>query len=248
MLKNFCNEEFDIIIQAGQSNSEGCGLGPVDKPFEPNENIYMMENNFTIMTARENIRGNDVVGNFVFPFAENYVKGGHLKEGRKLLILLAAVGGTGFRDKRWGMQDDLYLRMIDMVNAAMGLNPKNSVKAFLWHQGESDALEPNQSRHYDNLKGLVASVRQLTGDIPFIAADFVQHWKKTHGLEKCDPIINAIRDVCNDIGRAGFMETTGLKSNDEEVGGGDDIHFSRKSLYIMGEEYFRIWEGIVVSS
>ena len=28
MLRDFSKEAFDIIIQAGQSNAEGCGLGP----------------------------------------------------------------------------------------------------------------------------------------------------------------------------------------------------------------------------
>ena len=32
-------EKFDIFIQGGQSNAEGCGKGQVEKPFIPNESI-----------------------------------------------------------------------------------------------------------------------------------------------------------------------------------------------------------------
>jgi len=247
MLKDFRNEEFDIVIQAGQSNSEGCGLGSVEKPYEQSDSIYMMESNFTVMIAREKIWGNNVVGNFVLPFAERYIKNGYLKEGRKLLILLAAVGGTGFCDHRWGMEDDLYLQMIKMINTATNLNAGNQVKAFLWHQGETDVNEPDQDRHYNNLKRLVLSVRQLTGrhNLPFIAGDFVESWKVARGLTDCKSIIDAIRRVCSDIGHAGFVETAGLQSNDEALGNGDDVHFCREALYTLGEGYFKAWQGII---
>ena len=34
MLKDFTKEKFDIIIQAGQSNAEGNGMGNVEKYFQ----------------------------------------------------------------------------------------------------------------------------------------------------------------------------------------------------------------------
>ena len=48
-----------------------------------------------------------------------------MEPGRKILILRTAVGGTGFRDHRWGMTDDLYLQMMEMIRTALSLNPKN---------------------------------------------------------------------------------------------------------------------------
>lgn len=32
MLRDLSNEQFDVIIQAGQSNSNGTGYGPVEEP------------------------------------------------------------------------------------------------------------------------------------------------------------------------------------------------------------------------
>ena len=46
MLKDFSKEEFDIIIQAGQSNSEGCGVGDVENPYTPNDSIWYLNNDF----------------------------------------------------------------------------------------------------------------------------------------------------------------------------------------------------------
>jgi len=242
MLKDFNADEFDIIIQGGQSNSEGCGLGDAEYPFEPCDDIFMMENNYTIMVAREKVSGNNIVGNFALSFADRYLKSGKLKSGRKLLILLTAVGGTGFCDNRWGLDDDLFLRMIEMTKTAINLNPENRVVAFLWHQGETDTSTPDRDRHYNNLKSLVNKTREVIGnkDVPFIAGDFVRQWK-SENLEACKPIIAAIKDVCKDINNATFVETSELQSNDERIGDGDDIHFCREALYSLGHKYYEAW-------
>ena len=239
MLYDFSKDVFDIIIQGGQSNAEGCGVGSVEHPYEPRPEILMMENDFTIMTAREKVWGNDAVGNFAFAFANRYIKDGRLKDGRKLLILLSAVGGTSFYAKRWGLQDDLFLRMIEMLKTALALNPENRTVAFVWHQGESDTANPDRDTHYNNLSTLVKSVRQTAGqsDLPFIAGNLVPQWYNDN-IEICKPIVTAIKDVCADIGNAVFVETDGLQSNSEKVGNDDTIHFSREALYKLGNRYY----------
>ena len=39
MLHDFTKDKFDIIIQAGQSNAEGAGLGSVEEPYVPNGRV-----------------------------------------------------------------------------------------------------------------------------------------------------------------------------------------------------------------
>jgi len=239
MLHDYKNDAFDIIIQGGQSNSEGCGIGPLAHPYEPHAEVCMMENDFTIMTAREKVWGNDAVGNYVLSFAEKYYYNGNLKPGRKLLLLLAAVGGTSFHANRWGLEDDLFLIMINMLKTALELNPENRPVALLWHQGESDTQNPVRDIHYKNLSNLVNKTRQVAGrdDLPFVAGNFVPQWYKEN-TEISLPIVTAIRDVCADIGHAAFVESDGLQSNDEKVGNGDIIHFSREALYFLGHRYY----------
>ena len=139
MLRDFTEDKFDILIQAGQSNAEGYGFGPVDEPWQPDERVWTLNENFTISLAAEKVTGNQIQSNFSFAFAREYLNSGRLAEGRKLLILRAAVGGTGFLDNHWKPEDDLYLRMLDMIRTASGLNPENTPVALLWHQGETDA-------------------------------------------------------------------------------------------------------------
>ena len=255
MLKDFTRETFEILVQAGQSNAEGYGFGDTENPWEPDERVWYLNENFTISQAAEPVAVNDARTNFSLSFAREYVRNGRLAEGRKLLIVRAAAGGTGFLDGRWKPEDDLYLRMLDMTKTALDLNGGNRLVALLWHQGEQDAVQnASFETHYSNLLTFVKGVRKTFSvpALPFIAGDFVPHWKNDN-LAVCAPVVNAMRAVCRDCGNGAFVETDGLLSNAQFSGrhpfGWDDpIHFCRSSLYILGERYYRAFEGIVAGN
>ena len=63
MLRNFTNERFDIIIQAGQSNSDGTGFGPVEDPWVPTEDVWYLNFDMTMSVAREMVTGNEIQSN-----------------------------------------------------------------------------------------------------------------------------------------------------------------------------------------
>ena len=251
MLKDFTKEKFDVLIQAGQSNSEGYGFGPVDEPYRENDRVWYLNGDFTLTPAAEKVNGNEIQSNFSLAFAEEYVKNGFLAEDRKLLIVRSAVGGTGFLDNQWKPEDPLFLRMMEMTRCAMALNPENRLRALLWHQGETDAgLHASYDVHYAHLSTLLRLVREAfdAPALPFVAGDFVQHWKGDN-MEVCIPVVDAIRAVCRDCGSGAFVETDGLLSNMQELrrnplGWEDPIHFSRKSIYILGRRYFEAWREI----
>ncbi|MGN1345540.1 MAG: sialate O-acetylesterase [Eubacteriales bacterium] len=252
MLKDFTKERFDILIQAGQSNSEGYGFGPADEPYEPTDRVWYMNGDFTLTTAVEKVTGNEIQSNYSLPFAREYIAAGRLSEERRLLILRTSVGGTGFLDNHWKQTDDLCLRMMEMIRTALALNADNRLVGLLWHQGETDAmLNASYDVHYAHLMELVQSVRTAFGvpDLPFVAGDFVHQWKNDN-LALCTPVVDAIRAVCRDCGHGAFVETDGLLSNLQELrrnplGWEDTIHFSRRSVYILGHRYFEAFENIV---
>lgn len=252
---------YDIFIQAGQSNAEGTGYGPVAQEFIPDERICYLnavktvsEKNarvhveyasvpFSIEIADERDTViNDVprrVGDFALTFAKAYIDAGMLEQGRKVLIIRAAVGGTGFQRNHWGIADELYLKMLEMTDYALSLNPENRLKGILWHQGEHDAFEGNLPENYRNqLTALIESVKERynSPNLPFICADFVREWK-SENLEICEPILQVIREVAQAQGGA-FVETSDLPTNNEVTGSGDNIHFCRESLHILGRRYF----------
>lgn len=201
--------------------------------------------------AAEKVTGNEIQSTFALSFAREYVKNGLLKESRKLLILRTAVGGTGFLDDRWKMTDDLYLRMMEMTRTALALNEDNRLMCLLWHQGETDAqMNASYEVHYNHLRKLLISVREEFGvpELPFIAGDFVHHWEDEN-MKICKPVVDAIRAVCRDCKNCAFVETDGLLSNLQELhrnplGWEDPIHFSRKSVYILGQRYFEVYEKL----
>ncbi|MCL1858308.1 MAG: sialate O-acetylesterase [Oscillospiraceae bacterium] len=243
-MENYKNDLYDIIIQGGQSNAEGCGGGFVTDQYIPSENILYMNNDLTISIAEERIWDGNKINDFSLSFAREYIKSGKLETGRKILIIRSAVGGTGWADHRWGMTEDLYLKMMEMIKASLELNPENKLVAFIWHQGETDAGSPRDT-HYNHLKELVESVRNVYKypGLPFIAGDFVHEWKNEN-LAVTEPVIQAIKDVCNDIGNAAFVETSELHSNNQDTGNGDIIHFSREALNQLGVKYFNAFAKI----
>lgn len=171
---------------------------------------------------------------------------GLLKDGRKLLIVRAAVGGSGFKKGHWGIKNILHKKMIELVDYALSLNPENRVVVFLWHQGEHDAFEGNKPEVYhDQLTEMLFDVRTRYGNIPFIAGDFVDEWKSKN-LDSCNPIVSVIRMVLHEVGNSGFIETYDLLSNNQTISNGDDIHFSRQSLHELGRRYFESYRGLII--
>ena len=269
---------YDIIIQAGQSNAQGCGIttrSGGDRIYTPRDEVLYYADDFEktdlidkcsdgskfeVCIAKE--RGDEVyaVNNFSLPFAEEYLKAGLLKRERKLLIIRAAVGGTGFRDGHWGKADDLYLRMLETIKNALKLDygeNDHRIVAFLWHQGEAEvARETTAERVYNDLKYLVESVRDIFGihKAPFIAGDFVQDWKNASDemKELSELVAGAIRNVCEDLPFAAFVSSEGLLSNRQDptspdTGGvkQDNIHFCHAAQNALGIRYFEKFAELI---
>jgi len=131
--------------------------------------------------------------------------------------------------------------MMDMIQTALSLNPENRIVAFLWHQGETDACNKmTYDYYYENLTKLITTTRNTYSieNVPFICANFVKQWRDKNAHPAWVDIISAMRDVVKNNPKCAFIETDHLSSNDEILHNGDDIHFSRQSLYDLGELYF----------
>ncbi len=252
-------ETFDIIIQGGQSNAAGYGIGPVTKEYTPCEGILYLDKKtnvmdatltdknepFVIHLAEERLsKENTTLGDLSLTFSLKYIEKGLLKKGRKLLVVRAAVPCAGFQTGDWGVEAPLHKQMLEMTDYALSLNPKNKIIGFLWHQGETDAEKGNPPENYKHqLLATVKCVRERYGNMPFIAGDFANEWKSLN-LDICEPIINVIKGVVVEVGNSAFVETADLLSNNQIVGNGDNIHFSKQALHILGERYFEAFEKI----
>ncbi|MBQ3221052.1 MAG: hypothetical protein IJB34_03740 [Clostridia bacterium] len=276
MIKNFrdfCDTPFDIVVLAGQSNAQGGGLGKVDNHYQRDERVCFLSDTktfgLTVDPETDNVfltadcpsitnisvaEDNEGAANLAFSFAREYAKN-NLAEGRRLLVIRAAVGGTGFTRGEWLVTNKLFFRMLSMVDEALQLHKENRLVAFLWHQGEHDAFERAEKNYpaeeienfyYENFKLLITSFRaryELEA-LPVIAGGFVDEWRVTYE-QPCDAVYNATKRVFAEIGNAEFVETYGLKSNNQTVGNGDNIHFSREAIYTLGEKYYEKFMEIV---
>ena len=134
--------------------------------------------------------------------------------------------------------------MTELVDYALSSNDGSRVVALLWHQGECDSVEKTPPEKYgEELKAQMLDTRARYGEMPIIAGDFVNDWKSKN-LELCNPIVAKIKEVLAELGKADFVETADLPSNDQKTGNGDDIHFCRQSQHILGRRYFEAFKNL----
>lgn len=247
MLKDFRTQKFDVIVKAGQSNCEGWGYGDVAEPYVPDDKIWSLNGDQTICRAEEKACGNFIRGNLALSFAQKYAEEGFLHGDRKILIVEAAVGGTGFSDGRWGLQGDLYLHMLELLETALSLHNENRVVAFLWHQGETDALlNVSYRKHCENLLSLCKEIPRVCKNkqLPVIMGDLLPQWKQLNP-KISKPVTEAMQTVCRQRENCFFVHTDGLLSNNQKMGADDRIHFCRESLYELGKRYFAAFKKAV---
>ena len=263
MLLNTINEKLDIIVIAGQSNAEGYGIGPCERSFRPTPKILMMRDtdnqgysvddkthgkfniqmprDYLIGIAEERCSTSGRIGNFGLYFARKYAE--NMDNDRRVLLLQCAVGATGFAKGNWGVGSVLYERMIEMCTLALGMNRDNRIAAVLWHQGEHDAIfRPNLSdserekTHYNDLSSMISDFRMRFDTCPFLMGGFTDEWQKS--CERSRIIVSALKKITSDYERTAFVNAEGLKTNNQELGNGDVFHFSRNSLFLLGERYY----------
>lgn len=237
--KSFQTYAYDIILVAGQSNAEGYGRGDETCKFIPHDPIYgYTEKKGIHLACDKKIRRLGFTASFCLYFGEEYVRAGLLNPKRKLMLLNTAVGGTGFSDCRWGMGEDLFERMLRMCNHVLALNPENRIKAFLWHQGETDVYGGVDGTSYAKLLGTLISETQNRlniAHVPFIAGNMVPGWMQLN--PGAYEIAASTRKLMESLPLGGYAESDGLVANSAE----DNIHFSRKSCVELGRRYFQIY-------
>lgn len=256
-------DKYDIIIQAGQSNAEGFGIGPDRAEYVANPNVLYLEAEKTvtplpvsvavefadtpyqIQEADYRMGEQGKIGDFALSFANEYVKNGYLEEGRKLLIVRAAVGGTGYKTGQWGEGNILEEKMFELTDYALGLNPGNRVVAFLWHQGETEVLAQNEPERFgEQFKRTLQRVRAAYGkDFPILAGEFTEKFVEKYP-EYSAKILSVLKDTVNGMENAATVGTKWLFSNEDAVKNGDFYHFSREALRFLGARYFYVFEQL----
>ncbi|RDX82574.1 putative carbohydrate esterase, partial [Mucuna pruriens] len=77
----------------------------------------------------------------------------------ELGLVPCAVGGTAI--KEWARGEELYEKMVKRAKESVKVQDKGEIKALLWFQGESDAINEVDAAAYKvNMETLIHNVRQ----------------------------------------------------------------------------------------
>lgn len=107
------------------------------------------------------------------------------------------------------------------------------LRAVLWHQGESDALDADSAAaHADHLRKLIATLRTELGapKLVFLIGDLADFGGRPGERAHHDRVRAGLRVVADEDARAAFVESEGLKKVDA-------VHFGRDALIEFGRRY-----------
>jgi hypothetical protein len=117
---------------------------------------------------------------------------------------------------------------------------RGTLKAILWHQGESDSLPELASVYEEKLHELIARFRTefQTPDVPFIVGQLGRFPDRP--WDDATELVNAVHESVPDkVKKTAFVASTGLAHK------GDKVHFDAKSLREFGNRYAEAYLALV---
>ncbi len=198
-----------------QWGSSGDYAGELDLAKEPLSHITQMTNLIGCMLG----------------FAKSYLPS--LKANERLILIPAAMGGTGFSDNRWNPGDDLFTNLVERTNTVLSTFPNAKLDAILWHQGEKDAQNAyGKAAHSAALDSMVLNFRgSILGAqyVPFIAGEMIYSWVGTDADKVA--IQESIQELPSRLDNCYVVNTSTLTA---QV---DGIHFDEISMRALGVLY-----------
>ncbi len=219
-----------VFILAGQSNMAGRGLVEPQDTI-PNPRVLTVNERGEIIIAKsplhfyEPVRtGLDLGHRFGNVIAE------HLPDSISVLIVPTAVGATPISS--W-IEDREHrgVRLLANFRELTGLaGSVGTIKAVLWHQGESDSNEGAIPNYMGRMTELFSKFREFAGDneLPVVLGELGLHDKNVENRSMINEIIH---DYAASDPWSAVVPTTDLTHV------GDSTHFNSESLRTMGERY-----------
>lgn len=231
------------IFIAGQSNTLR-GYGTSNAPSLTGKNLYQLGRGavdfqvvpLTFYGTYSNTRDVNCAsfGAIFLNYYYHKLKNDNPGRQVELLLVHCGAGGSGwaaaqYPNNSW-RTDANYFN--DLVNRIKWVKTNGyEIDAFLWHQGESDAVA--QTVNYkDLLKNFIQSVRDYAEDqnLPFILGEMAHQWVAGN------PNRAAYQDIINSINEevpyTNVTSTLGLPLHT------DGIHFTAQAHLELGRRYF----------
>lgn len=233
-------DDYDVYLLIGQSNMAGRGTLTEQDKSNVIENVWILNaqgkpepaiaplNRYS--TIRKSLKMQGM--NPGYEFSKTLSK----KTGRKILLVCNARGGTSLSQWMPEAQADTLIASQNFFNETVARAKTamqyGTLKAILWHQGESNSARPED--YLTHLSVMVSQLRNKLGDtqnaIPFVAGE-IAPWHKNK--DKFNPIINQISTIVPNSACVSSAECTWLKNE-------KDPHFSRDGQILLGKRYAEI--------
>lgn len=239
--------EADLFLIIGQSNCLGGATLSATLDYA-GPNLFQWGRVGT--SANRYIEGNEPLQNnevvqwqnligFAVAFARDYYVPNALAQGRVVLLVPAARGGTGFTNG-WAVGDTLYNEAIASANAAMAANPGNVFKGVFWQGGEAQADQGwTEVQYTEQLDALIAGMRAgITGatDVPFIIGGMVPGWVAADVGRQ--PVADALANTPGRVANTGYADPSV-----PSVLGTADIHYNADAQRNgMAGRYWTAWQ------
>lgn len=238
---------YDVFPVIGQSNAyNGLGLDyAIDITDTRIKQLGRFDsNNYKIIAARDPLEHHSIANDrngFAMTFALNYLQ--YYWEGnRQVLLIPGAKNASSFQNREWNKGDTLYNDVVKRIKYVLEKYPGSKVRAFLWHQGESDVY---WGRDYTGmLDRMIVNMRRdvagVAGDsIPFLLGGFVPYWVDGYPAAKItDSVVRETPQRVRFTGYASARLPFVITKPDNRV---DAIHFDAAGQRILGQRYFNVY-------
>ena len=236
---------YDVYLLIGQSNMAGRG-DLISGDEDSIEGAYLLNASGNVVQATNpmnqysTVRKNTTQGiNPGLAFSKTIYQ----ETGRKVLLVVNARGGSSIN---YWVKDMLYTNSEDRNNFAISGDhylyneavsrakeamKYGTLKAILWHQGESDKSDAN---YMTKLSTLVSSLRSDLGNVPFVAGQ-IATWRTN--VEDFNQRISTISSVIENSDYVSSAIPEGTAVSTWQWKGADDPHFSRSAQLVLGERY-----------
>ena len=234
-------DSLDVFLFLGQSNMAGYGtILPEDRVDIPGAYVLRVDENDKKSYSWQGAHQPYNVGHPTYRFS---LAGPFLQAHRlmypevKVAAVSKAWGGSAISPMSKGTP--FYA---EIIRQALWAKKSGTLKAILWHQGESDTVSPAVADSYaQKLEKLIKDLRADLGmpNLPFIIGDLAEFYgtHKEHAapdrLKRIKQVREALKNMQNKLPNVSFVPSTGLISHDEH-----QVHFNRASYVIFGNRYF----------
>ncbi|WP_269525446.1 sialate O-acetylesterase [Coraliomargarita parva] len=233
-------DHFHLYLLAGQSNMAGRGEVDVQSKI-PYPRVLMLDQSGKWVPARDPVHYDKPAAG-VGPGRTFAAALTELDDSIVIGLIPAACGGSSITT--WvpgGYHDQTHSHPYDdAIARTRRAMEDGTLKAILWHQGESDSKSPNSEQYKERLITLIQRFREEFQDpgLPFVIGQLGQfpgrHWNSNRRA-----VDQAQREVAEELYHVGFVSSDGLSCLP------DKTHFNTESQREFGRRYAAVYMQLI---